>query len=230
MASTAVGSASRVLYGNEYSGKVGMAEMWQHHVDLDFSRYSANQYKGDTTIFLQPGGSGVIVVGMNIEGNGVPIDTVVESTFGNQVTLNQQVYIENGEELRFTTARNNFYKLQSHSMVRTLFNGDQGTVKRFKALNYEGSQGKSLVNASDNYSLHLNGTTVNVGQVYSNNHAKLGWEVAEIKTDLQDGSIKEFVDKENKWFNYIRGFEDAGFGDDVDTSEFSAQGLGITNI
>ena len=230
MASTAVGSASRVLYGNEYSGKVGMAEMWQHHVDLDFNRYSANQYKGDTTIFLQPGGSGVIVVGMNIEGNGVPIDTVVESTFGNQVTLNQQVYIENGEELRFTTARNNFYKLQSHSMVRTLFNGDQGTVKRFKALNYEGSQGKSLVNASDNYSLHLNGTTVNVGQVYSNNHAKLGWEVAEIKTDLQDGSIKEFVDKENKWFNYIRGFEDAGFGDDVDTAEFSAQGLGITNI
>ena len=230
MQSTAVGSASRALYGNEYSGKVGMAEMWQHHIDLDFNRYSANQYKGATVIFLQPGGNGVIVVGMNVEGNGVPIDTVVSSTFLNQVTLNQQVYIESGEELRFTTARNNFYKLQSHSMVKTLFNGDQGTVKRFKALNYEGSQGKSIPNTSDNYSLHSNSTTVNTGQVYSNNHAKLGWEVAVIKTDLQDGSIKEFVDKENKWFNYIRGFEDAGFGDDVDTSEFSAQGLGITNI
>ena len=230
MQSTAVGSASRALYGNEYSAKVGMAEMWQHHVDLDFNRYSASQYKGTTVIFLQPGGNGVIVIGMNVEGNGVPIDTVVSSTFGNQVTLNQQVYIENGEELRFTTARNNFYKLQSHSMVRTLFNGDQGTVKRFKALNYEGSQGKSIPNTSDNYSLHLGSTTINAGQVYSNNHAKLGWEVAVIKTDLQDGSIKEFVDKENKWFNYIRGFEDAGFGDDVDTAEFSAQGLGITNI
>jgi len=230
MQSTAVGSASRALYGSEYSGKVGMAEMWQHHVDLDFNRYSANQYKGATTIFLQSGGSGVIVIGMNVEGNGVPVDTVVSSAFGNSVTFNQQVYVENGEELRFTTARNNFYKYQSHSMVRTLFNGDQGTVKRFKALNYEGSQGKTIGNTSDNYNLHLNGSTINVGQVYNNNHSKKGWEVFEIKTDLQDGSIKEFVNKENKWFNYVRGFKDAGFGDDVDTAEFSAQGLGITNI
>ena len=66
--------------------------------------------------------------------------------------------------------------------------------------------------------------------MYNNNHSKKGWEVFEIKTDLQDGSIKEFVNKENKWFNYVRGFKDAGFGDDVDTAEFSAQGLGITNI
>jgi hypothetical protein len=115
-------------------------------------------------------------------------------------------------------------------MVRTMFNGAQGTVKRFKTLDYEGSQGKSLVNTSDNYKLHLDGTTVNVGQVYANNMAKNGWEVFEIKTDMQDGSIPDFVDKENKWFNYIRGFENAGFGDDVDTAEFSAQGLGITNI
>ena len=66
--------------------------------------------------------------------------------------------------------------------------------------------------------------------MFNNNYAKNGWEVSQIKTDLQDGSIKEFLDKENKWFNYISGDVDAGFGDDVDTAEFSAQGLGFSNI
>ena len=68
-----------------------------------------------------------------------------------------------------------------------------------------------------------------VGQVYENNYPKKGWEVSEIKTDLQDGKISEFISKENKWFNYILGNEGAGlYGDDVDTSEFSAQGIGFT--
>ena len=236
MASTAVGSASKVLYGDHYGGfegQYGMAEMWQHHVDLDFHRYVSSAVSGSNQVSLNPAGIGVIVVGMNVEGNGVPIDTVViTGGFGNSVHLSNDVHVETGGELRFTAARNNFYGLQSHSMVRTMFNGDQGTVKRFKSLNYEGSQGKSLLNETvgDTYQLHLDGSTVNVGQVYSNNFAKNGWEVYEIKTDLQDGSIQEFIDKENKWFNYIRGFEDAGFGDDVDTAEFSAQGIGITNI
>ena len=236
MALTAVGSASKVLYGDAYGGfenQYGMAEMWQHHVDLDFHRYVSSAVSGSNQINLNPAGIGVIVVGMNVEGNGVPIDTVViTGGFGNSVHLSNDVHVETGGELRFTAARNNFYGLQSHSMVRTMFNGDQGTVKRFKSLNYEGSQGKSLLNETvgDTYQLHLDGLTVDVGQVYSNNFAKNGWEVYEIKTDLQDGSIQEFMDKENKWFNYIRGFEDAGFGDDVDTAEFSAQGIGITNI
>ena len=234
MVSTAVGSDSKRLYGDEYGLGAGMAEAWMHHVDLDFTRVSAQEHKGVNIVFLIPSGTGLIVEGMNIEGNGVPVDTVVTAVnLNNSIALNKSVYIENAEVLRFTTARNNFYSLQSHSMVRTMFNGAQGTVKRFKTLDYEGSQGKSLANTSDNYKLHLDpnpSTTVNVGQVYTNNMAKNGWEVFEIKTDMQDGSIPEFVDKENKWFNYIRGFENAGFGDDVDTAEFSAQGLGITNI
>jgi len=210
-----------------------MAEMWHHHIDLDFHRFLTVEVKGATSITLSSGG-GVIVVGMNVEGNGVPIDTVVvPGGFGNTVKLSNPIYVEAGGELRFTSARNNFYNTQSHSMIRTMFNGDQGTVKRFKSLNYEGSQGKSLQgtnDGNDNYELHLDGTTVNVGQIYTNNKAKEGWEVFKIETDLQDGSIKEFVDKENKWFNYISGIEYAGFGDDVDTSEFSAQGLGFSNI
>tara|TARA_R110001592_G_scaffold59670_1_gene181169 strand:- start:201 stop:6377 length:6177 start_codon:yes stop_codon:yes gene_type:complete len=235
-AQTAVNSASEKLYGTDYGNGTGMAEMWQHHVDLDFHRYlTSAEVKGSDTITLSSGG-GVIVIGMNVEGNGVPIDTtVIPGGFGNSIKLSNPVYIEAGGELRFTSARNNFYSLQSHSMVRTLFNGDQGTVKRFKTLNYEGSQGKTLQDTSDDYILSLYDTnngesSINVGQVFNNNYAKNGWEVSQIKTDLQDGSIKEFLDKENKWFNYISGDVDAGFGDDVDTAEFSAQGLGFSNI
>ena len=67
---------------------------------------------------------------------------------------------------------------------------------------------------------------MNVGQIYYDNYAKSGWWAKNIKTDLQEGTIAEFLDKENKWYNYIRGFEDAGIGDDLDTKEFSLQGLG----
>jgi hypothetical protein len=178
---------------------------------------------------------------MNVEGNGVPVDTVVKQAIGGNITLGKydetgniilvNVYVDANEELRFTTARNNFYQTQSHSMVRTLFNGAQGSVKRFKTINYEGTQGKTLEDSTtDFYQLSQGITTINVGQIYGNNMAKEGWEVSEIKTDLQDGSIAEFIDKENKWFNYIRGFEDAGAGDSFDAAEFSAQGLGFTNL
>ena len=175
-------------------------------------------------------GAGVVVAGMNVEGNGVDIDTTVDSTPSSSVViLSKPAFVQSGEKLRFTSARNNFYKHQSHSMVRTLFNGAQGTVKRFKSLNYEGSQGKTIGNASDNYYLHLGNSTHTSGQVYENNYPKKGWEVSEIKTDLQDGKISEFLNKENKWFNYIRGNEGAGlYGDDIDTAEFSAQGIGFT--
>ena len=42
--------------------------------------------------------------------------------------------------------------------------------------------------------------------------------------------MPEFINKEGKWFNYIRGFEDAGIHDNVDTGEFSLQGLGYNLV
>ena len=44
-------------------------------------------------------------------------------------------------------------------------------------------------------------------------------------------TVREFVEKENKWFDYIRGKDSAGIGDELDTGDFSLQGLGIaTNV
>ena len=237
---TAPGSKSEILYGEgeKYGKRIGMAEMWQHHVDLDFHRVVANSVNGSTQVSLVPSSQTSVVTSfMNVEGNGIPIDTVVSSSVsgGNVIILNKPVHINAGEKIKFTTPRNNFYATPSHSMVRTLMNGAQGSVKRFKTINYEGTQGKVLGQQGvDYYTLSKgNNLPINVGQNYSNNIPKKGWEVFEITTDLQKGTIREFIAKENKWFNYIRGHApggDAGSGDNFDTAEFSVQGLGFTNL
>ena len=44
---------------------------------------------------------------------------------------------------------------------------------------------------------------------------------------MQKGSVKEFVDKENKWFDYIRGEQGNQVGDELDTGSFLLQGIGM---
>ena len=137
-------------------------------------------------------------------------------------------YIDNDEEVKFTTPRNRFYEQNHYSMVKTLFNKDQGSVKRFKTLNYEGSQAQLVPKGSNTLPgnfYEIEG--VNVGQIYYDNYAKDGWYVHHLETDLQEGTIKEFIDKENKWFDYIRGKEGDLTGDELDTGDFSLQGIGI---
>ena len=51
---------------------------------------------------------------------------------------------------------------------------------------------------------------------------KSGWYIESIQTDKQKGSVNEFIEKEGKWFNYIRGNVN-----DIKTSDLSFQGLGI---
>ena len=49
-----------------------------------------------------------------------------------------------------------------------------------------------------------------------------GWIAEKIATNLDEGYINEFIKKEDKWFNYIKGLP-GGF----DTSGFNVQGLGF---
>ena len=53
-----------------------------------------------------------------------------------------------------------------------------------------------------------------------------GWECSEIKTNLDSGSVIEFIKKEGKWFNYIKGL---GANQALDTSRFSVQGIGVVS-
>ena len=50
-----------------------------------------------------------------------------------------------------------------------------------------------------------------------------GWKCVDIKTDLDDGKLLDFIKKEGKWFGYIRGKQVVG---KLDTSKFSVQGIG----
>ena len=49
-----------------------------------------------------------------------------------------------------------------------------------------------------------------------------GWYVPSISTNLDTGKINEFVNKENKFYNYIKGATDV-----LDTSQFNTQGIGV---
>ena len=56
--------------------------------------------------------------------------------------------------------------------------------------------------------------------------SKEGWFAASIETDLQKGSIPEFIKKEGKYYNYIRGGAiDVTNSDDI--GSLNVQGLGI---
>tara|TARA_R100000234_G_scaffold29906_3_gene17390 strand:+ start:1636 stop:7488 length:5853 start_codon:yes stop_codon:yes gene_type:complete len=107
--------------------------------------------------------------------------------------------------------RNYFYGQQYESEIEVLFNDIPSSVKSFKAVNYEGSQSKVLQNLQDNEFYNLS--------------SKNGWYVDSFNTDLQQGKISEFIEKEGKWFNKISGL--ATTVSNLDSSEFSVQGIGF---
>ena len=123
--------------------------------------------------------------------------------------------------------RNTFYGVHNtntHSTLTVVLNEMPGVVKSFNTINYEGSQSAVRLNTLDNQYYNLQG--------------KPGWVAADIHTDLEKGGIEEFIEKEGKWFNYIRGrviqhdlssnikIESDG-GSLFDQSSFAIQGLGI---
>ena len=127
---------------------------------------------------------------------------------------------------------NNFYGVQYFSTMTTIFNDGPTVVKGFKALDYVGSRPRNYVYSTGN------GVNYSIAQVVAGNLTptgqsvpanKEGWYAQAIVTDMQEGHIKEFITKENKNFNYIKGLE-TFFNSDCDTnvstSEFSVQGIG----
>ena len=55
---------------------------------------------------------------------------------------------------------------------------------------------------------------------------KDGWYVSGIETDKQEGNIHEFIEKEGKWFNYIKGI-DSDITPETDFGAFDIQGIGF---
>ena len=110
------------------------------------------------------------------------------------------------------------------SLVEFVFNDVPGSVKSFKTINYEGSQAK--VNR-----LHDSSGGIIEDNEYFNLRDVEGWYVGNVFTDLETGSLTDFVEKEGKWFGYIVGndvtINNVGVIDlNFDTSDFSIQGIG----
>ena len=129
---------------------------------------------------------------------------------------------------KISSTYNNFYGTQYTSTITPIFNDDPSAVKSFAYINYEGTQSK--VNAFTTVS----GETDNE---YYNLTAKNGWNVELINTDKQEGTVGEFIEKEGKWFNYIKGVEtsytnaaDGGStNNNLDFNEITIQGIGTLN-
>ena len=131
---------------------------------------------------------------------------------GNSLSSNYYTF-KNGKLFKHNSAavpRNEFYGTQYSSSITAILNDSPSVVKSFNALNYEGTQSNVIQGIA--------------GQTLStyNEQAKDGWSVDLIKTDKQEGSVKEFIEKEGKWFNYIKGKANTS-----NTSDLSLQGIGV---
>ena len=122
---------------------------------------------------------------------------------------------------------NNFYNYQLASSVNVVLNDTPEVVKSFNTLNYEGSDSR----IEEITTAVVNGNTYNDNEYY-NLVARDGWYVNSIVTDRgksteQHGMVNEFIEKEGKWFNYIKG--DTTNINNIDPSEMSLQGIGLPN-
>jgi len=108
--------------------------------------------------------------------------------------------------------RNTFYNNFTNSSVNVILNDAPSSIKSYYTLEYEGSQSRVAQNLEDNE--------------YYNLTDKDGWYVSGIETNKKKGSLLEFIEKEGKWFNYIKGIE-SNIDETTDFASFDIQGLGI---
>ena len=119
------------------------------------------------------------------------------------------IYIHHSQAASY----NRFYSNSYRSLVNVLLNDDPSVIKSFKTIGYEGSQAKiaSLVSGSWDY----------------NDFFTLpGWYSPEMSTNMEEGSIVYFDEKESKWFSRIKGKNSAAF----DGNSFANQGLGDVGV
>ena len=122
--------------------------------------------------------------------------------------------------------RNTFYNIPTSSSFNVILNDAPGIVKSFHTLNYEGSDSKVTLNTTDNE--------------YYNLGNKPGWYVDSIFTNKEKGEVQEFIEKEGKWFYYLKGRDiaydsNSNIAQDPDgfytweQGGFAIQGLGAMN-
>jgi len=134
-----------------------------------------------------------------------------------------------------TSNRNTFYVDQlgpinsfTSSSVSVVLNNNPSIIKEFVTLNYEGSQSKVEKFKSEPHANFDGSITTYNDQEFYNLSSKLGWYTQSIITNEEDGHIDEFLEKEGKWFNYIKREIDFKLNK-ADTGDFSFQGIGFVD-
>ena len=103
--------------------------------------------------------------------------------------------------------RNTFYGLPLvNTSFTAILNDVPGSIKSFNTINYEGSQSRVKQFSIDIPTGFTNSQPYNL-------MPKDGWYVESIFTDQESGHIDEFIEKEGKWFNYIKGISTQHFAD-----------------
>ena len=140
-----------------------------------------------------------------------------------------------------TVNRNTFYGAAIvNSHIDFIFNDVTGSVKNFKAINYEGSQGfqfsinnEPKTDAAGNSANYTSNSFAAVTSTIATIPEIKGWKVTSVDTDLQQGKVIDFSKKEGKWYGNIVGDFDVSnttFNNVTitsDASELSTQGLGV---
>ena len=138
----------------------------------------------------------------------------------NGVSLNNEYYtFKNGliHHHNERSVRNNFYGVQYNSTVNIMFNEMPQIVKGFSALNYTGTESREIEYLYNGrwYSI----AEINANQIIptASRVRREGWHTNYIRTNLESGEVKEFENKEGKYFNHIKALHVCKIGDGIGT-------------
>ena len=135
-------------------------------------------------------------------------------------------------EAMYGVDQNYFYNTLTKSSVKFIFNQMPSSVKSFETLNYEGTQARVMSRHSmANSLLNIAPSTVDISShdMDFELNSKVGWYTTSVTTEQGKGTVPEFIGKEKKWFNYIKGSDlsmSNNVAIDYDAKNFSQQGLG----
>ena len=143
-------------------------------------------------------------------------------------------------EMNSNSLRNTFYNVGPsdenlgayyESSFTVIFNESPVSVKDFRTVSYSGTNSreyiyKTTATGEKTYSL----AQIQAQQLIPTSFLTTkGWYANSVVTDLQEGNLKEFINKEGKYYNYIKGlptFFTSDCDNNVDSQEFNVQGIG----
>ena len=156
------------------------------------------------------------------------------------VSLNDKYYTFNKGLIWEHSSNNtysNFYGTQYDCSVNVIINDVNESIKGFKTLNYSGTASRAYKYGTSTGLSNLTIAQIVDQQIAPNiinsETSTPGWYTNYINTDMEEGHIKEFVKKENKYFNKIKGlktFYNDNCDNNVDSSAFPTQGIGFATV